>query len=229
MSLKRILKWTVKTEPEVFTPIYEKMRPIMVERAIAFQSKHQAQITRIRNLIEQYITNPYLKMSYVSYGQRIAKIAEKYGGKAAIMAAVGELLLWKQRGLDEIMLISIAKLFNLDVTMWIPTLIERIGEGDVVASITETIVIDYVGPLAMISGWLDLSNMEDGDEVIIRLYVKTEEAGEYKLYSSDTFTGKQEAPALYLTPKLSAYGYRVTIQQTAGTPKAFHYFFARTA
>ena len=226
-SIKRLVKWVAKTEPDLMDQTYRLMRDIMVERATAFQAKHQAQIIRVRNLVERYVDNPFLKMPYVSYGQRIAKIAEKYQGTAAINAAVGELLLWKHRGLDEIILISIARLFNLDLAMHVPTLVERIAEGAVTASEEETVILDYDGPLAMVSGWIDLSPMREGDEVTIRLYVKLRRGEEYRLYASDQFKGRQEEPAIYLTPKLSAYGYKVTIQQTSGTPKTFSYFFAK--
>lgn len=88
-------------------------------------------------------------------------------------------------------------------------------------------MFEYHG-LAVISGYIDLSNMEDGDEIIIRAYQKIERDGDWKLYRPETFVGRQIETALYVMPRLSAYAFKITIQQTSGTPKTFKYFFVKS-
>jgi hypothetical protein len=66
--------------------------------------------------------------------------------------------------------------------------------------------------------------MEAGDTVVIRLYVKLLN-GEYRRYATQAYTGVQEDPIVYITPKELASAIKVTLQQTSGTYKTFEYLF----
>ena len=94
---------------------------------------------------------------------------------------------------------------------------------------SEQVLLEYAGKISTISGYIDLSNMEAGDTVIIRSYVKIKEGGNYVLYYPATFEGKQVEPALYVLPRVSGFAFKITLQQTAGSYKIFDYLFVKGA
>jgi hypothetical protein len=102
---------------------------------------------------------------------------------------------------------------------------EPFAKGTLVANGSEQVVVEVSGP-ARVSGYISLANMEEGDTVIIRQYVKLLD-GEYKRYASEPYTGVQENPIIYITPKELASAIKVTLQQTSGTYKTFDYLFIK--
>lgn len=81
--------------------------------------------------------------------------------------------------------------------------------------------------LGKMEGYVNLSNLVFGDTAVIRQYQKV--YGEYKQYAEESYSGHQELPAVYITPKSGKDGVKITIQQTAGTLRAFNYCFFREA
>jgi hypothetical protein len=68
---------------------------------------------------------------------------------------------------------------------------------------------------------IDLSNMASGDTVILRAKTIVKSAGSFVTVYSETFTGAQTFPNFYIPPISGRYGYRLTLQQTAGTLRTF--------
>jgi hypothetical protein len=99
-------------------------------------------------------------------------------------------------------------------------------KGTLIADGTEQTLLEFVG-VGVVSGHIDLQNMEEGDVVIIRQYIKVKEDGEYKKYAEETYTGIQELPVIYITPKAVDIAMKITLQQTSGTYKSFDYNFIR--
>jgi len=99
-------------------------------------------------------------------------------------------------------------------------------KGTLIADGTEQTLLEFVG-VGVISGHIDLQNMKEGDVVIIRQYIKVKEDGEYKKYAEETYTGIQELPVIYITPKAVDIAMKITLQQTSGTYKSFDYNFIR--
>ena len=103
-------------------------------------------------------------------------------------------------------------------------------EGSVTMDGTEvTVVLDEItgNPTRHLEGWIDLSPMQNGDSVTIRLYVKTTSTGNYVKYAEETYTDTQSLPALHLVTLPARYGIKITMQQTAGTYRTFNYQFFR--
>jgi len=67
------------------------------------------------------------------------------------------------------------------------------------------------------SGYIFLDQMQTGDEIAIRVYIKDVEDGVYKLREVVVFTDAQDAPAVEIRPIIGKVGIKVTAQQTAGT------------
>ena len=75
------------------------------------------------------------------------------------------------------------------------------------------------------SGYIDLSNMVTDDSVTCKCYIRIKSGGEYILETSETYNDAQTEPALHFPPRQSVYGYKVTLQQTAGTYREFDWVF----
>ncbi|MEM1879169.1 MAG: hypothetical protein QXJ18_05355 [Desulfurococcaceae archaeon] len=99
-----------------------------------------------------------------------------------------------------------------------------VKEGVVEADGTEQTVVEALGPMSL-EGYIDLSEMQEGDAVIIKRYVRMTQDGEYKLHASDEYYGRQTEPIVRLPPISGLYGIKVTLQQTSGTYRAFRYLF----
>jgi len=92
----------------------------------------------------------------------------------------------------------------------------------------ETIVVE-LGPFSddwMVEGYIDLSGLQSGDAAEVREYIALDGAN-YRLLYSATVGGPAPQPAVRFHTKtlLSSMKYKVTVKQTAGTPKNVPYCF----
>jgi len=80
---------------------------------------------------------------------------------------------------------------------------------------------DYI-----IEGQIDLSNMADGDEVIIRVYIAVDGTNQ-RLSDEIKFTDAQDIPVVRILAHTLLHNakFRVTITQTKGTLRSFPYSF----
>jgi len=102
----------------------------------------------------------------------------------------------------------------------------HLGSGNFKASSSEEIVFEYMrNEPFTISGYINLKNMDDGDEVWIRQYVKLAVDDEYSLYAEEEYQGKQKEPLIHIEKLPAMRGIKVTIQQTKGEPKYFPWEF----
>jgi len=76
----------------------------------------------------------------------------------------------------------------------------------------------------MVVGYLNLSNMQRGDELLVKEYMDLG-LGVYNRYISARFKDKQDDPIVMITPKyFTDYDkYKLTITQTAGVPRQIPY------
>lgn len=74
--------------------------------------------------------------------------------------------------------------------------------------------------------WVDLSNMDQNDTTILRVYYRIRDGGDLQLWDSQSFTGVNgglangiELTDVTLLP--NRHGFQITLQQTAGTNRAY--------
>jgi len=79
--------------------------------------------------------------------------------------------------------------------------------------------------LGKVTGYINLSQMEFGDEIVIRQYFRIRNGGPWGIYSQDTYSNIQATPTCYVDTKECHFGVRVTLEQTAGVYKNFEYDF----
>ena len=114
----------------------------------------------------------------------------------------------------------------LEIVQVEPSRLDAFHDGMVLADGTEQIILEY-DEVARIMGYVDLGNMWDGDVVVICQYLRVRPRGEFRKYAEEKYEHAQKIPVLYLKPKESDYGVKVTLQQTAGFLKSFDYNFIR--
>ena len=102
--------------------------------------------------------------------------------------------------------------------------LEEHSVGTLPADGTEQTLAEAVG-LMTFEGYVDLANMEVGDTVIIREYVKLKSEGTYRLFDSATYSDAQTKPALHVVKLPAKYGIKVTLEQTAGVNRDYDYNF----
>ena len=83
--------------------------------------------------------------------------------------------------------------------------------------------------LGQLEGFIDLANMQSGDGITIKEYIKLKSGGTYRLYDSASYSGAQSLPALHVVKLPAKYGAKVTLEQTAGTNRDYDYNFFKEA
>jgi hypothetical protein len=141
---------------------------------------------------------------------------------SAIVAAVAEL----EAKLD-------SPVFGLAVIKaLIDALNSPIFEAPVDASIimdgTEQVLLEKTdGVIALVDGYVDLSNMAGGDTIVIRQYMKVKTGGAYVKYADETYVGAQAIPLIYISAKPASIAIKVTAEQTAGVNRSLDCQFGR--
>lgn len=87
----------------------------------------------------------------------------------------------------------------------------------------EDVVFEVTDYKRHIEAYLDMSNMQAGDHVDVRQYVKIASGGAYVQYAEIPYDDAQDYPMLWITPKPNSYGIKVTAQQTIGAHRTFTY------
>ncbi len=127
--------------------------------------------------------------------------------------------------LSVITLTVMVSLFNQILERMAPKL-SKIGSGILEADGTEQPVFEHeeAEPF-IISGYINLKNMEVGDTVTINQYVKLSEDEDYTLYLGETYTNSQTEPLKHVDKLPTIKGIKITLQQTSGTLKAYSWEF----
>lgn len=96
----------------------------------------------------------------------------------------------------------------------------------VIADGTEQTLLEFTR-LGRISGNVDLSNMQAGDTVIIRQYMKVTTNGGWKKYMQESYTDLQSNPLIYITSKETDFGVKITLEQATGVMREYEYNFIK--
>jgi hypothetical protein len=100
------------------------------------------------------------------------------------------------------------------------------SSGTIAANGTEQTVYENAAPTA---NWIpdnlyiDLTNMALGDTIDIKVYCIIKVGGSYVLFDSQNYTGAQSVDGITIKGVPNRYGYKVTLQQTAGTNRNYDY------
>lgn len=232
--IERAQMWDAKVRGDVYATQLSATKPLALPKVASYMATHEHLISVVKSVVGRFGTEASRTQEYMWYAEKLEKIARTYKDKALQVQADSLYLWYVSRGMNDVVLRSIAQALGIRISpigeimerVLSPLLLKILAEGSITADGSEQTILEYHG-LAMISGYIDLSSMDEDDEVVVRAYTIIERGGEFKLYSSKPFTGRQAEPALYVLPRLSAYGFKVTIQQTKGSHKTFKYLFVK--
>ena len=101
---------------------------------------------------------------------------------------------------------------------------ETFASGTITADGSEQTIAE-IDETVRISGYISLSNMQAGDTVVIRQYMKINAS--YEKYKEESYSDSQSEPLIYVQPKEIASSTKITIQQTAGVYRDFDYEFIK--
>lgn len=104
--------------------------------------------------------------------------------------------------------------------------LKPLSSGTLTADGSEQTLVEYTA-LGKVIGYMDLSQMQAGDVVLISQYMKLKSGGAYKMYAQEQYTGAQGVPILYIQPKESNFGVTISLHQTSGVFKSYDYNFLK--
>ena len=97
-------------------------------------------------------------------------------------------------------------------------------ESTLTANGTEQTVWDVTTGTKFLMGQIDLQLMQSGDTVVIKRYIKVRSSSTLITEWKDTYTDAQTDMNVINFPPLSPVSeYKVTLQQTTGTNRAYDY------
>jgi len=233
---QRSRMWDAKMSPSIIAAHLESTKQLGLEKMQYYQAAYQHILDTVKQILWARGVETHLVHEYTWYALELWQLTQRFKGNALRLEAEGTYLRYMYRGRDKLVLREIASALGIKLSSD-EEIFERLGavvavpreviaEGTLEADGTEQTVVEYT-ELAVVHGYIDLQNMETGDEVVIRAYVKFGPGKPYKKYAEETYSGPQSLPAQYVLPRLTVYGIKVTLQQTAGTYKSFDYVFVK--
>lgn len=93
------------------------------------------------------------------------------------------------------------------------------SNGTITSSASEQNLFDVTAD-AHFATYVFRHNMQAGDTVTIKVYVLDENTATMRLYQTESYSEVQADPALFI-PFMPTKQYRVSIQRTAGTDRAY--------
>lgn len=84
---------------------------------------------------------------------------------------------------------------------------------------SEQTLVEY-NDVGKVSGYVSLGEMQAGDEVRLRQYMLIN--GIFEKYADEMYSDEQDIPVIYITPKETDKGLKVTLQQITGVLRRYH-------
>lgn len=236
LPTQRAKLWNAKMRGDVYAQYLEATKVDALAKMQSYQVTYQHILEMVKSILWHRGVETHLVQEYMWYALELWQLTQRYKSKALIKESEATYLKYLYKGRDKLALREIASSLgiklstdedifkNLGVEIAVPR--EVIAEGTLTADGTEQTVVEYT-KLAVVHGYIDLQNMQTGDQVVIRAYVKFGPGKPYKKYAEETYTDAQSLPALYVLPRLTVYGIKITLQQTAGTYRDFDYMFVK--
>lgn len=237
--------WDKKMNPDAYKTILNATKSMAMERVISYQTTHEQLIAMVKRIVEQFGLEGSKTHEYMWYAEKMWKLTQTYKSKALQNEADFLYLYYRCKGDNDVVLRAIAQslgikispiediINRLGVQVGVGEVLRKIAEGTITADGSEQTILEYTGDISRIEGYIDLSELRSSipapqDTVIIRVYVKIKSDGGFVLQDVGTFRGVQTDPALWIMPRMSGYGLKVTLQQVEGSYRTFSYLFIKS-
>lgn len=222
--------------PDLYPEILKSTKPLAIDRVARYQYTHELLIDKVKQSLASFPEDYAITQEYMWFAQRLWGALQRYTSSALQKEVDATYLYYLAKGLKDVPMRLVARSLGLKISpievimekIMAPVLMNVVSKGTIVASDEEQLILDYTGDISVIQGYIDLSKMDIGDTIEVKLYVKIKPDGDYKLYKTETYIAPLSEELLYVLPRLSGYGLRVTIRQIAGSFKSFDYLFAKS-
>jgi len=120
------------------------------------------------------------------------------------------------------------KLYNGTEWVYLGMPIEVVSEGTHTPSAlnTEETVFETTEK-GKYCGYVSVKNLADGDTVEMKLYLILKSGGSYELYDTVTLSNAQTETVVPIYETPIVYGFKLTLNQTAGTIRSYDYIILR--
>jgi len=216
-------KWKIKTDPALLCPKLEAIHDLSSNIIAKTYDTIDRLYIDCSKILDKYGIVGSNRTIYRAFMEELYHICNTFTGESRNIQASAIYSKYLFYGCDGNVLIEICKMFNIEMKV---SILKTYSKGTLFADGSEQTLLEFIG-IGVISGHVDLQNMEDGDVVTIRYYIKLKEGGEYKLYEEETYVGVQGKPVVHFKPVAVDVALKITLQQTAGTYKSFDYNFIR--
>ena len=98
--------------------------------------------------------------------------------------------------------------------------IAPLKSGNLHADGSEQTMLEYVGS-GRITGYVDLSQMQAGDSITVRQYIRVLPGGSWSKYAEESYSPPYANNTLYVWPRECDYGMKITLQQTLGVLRSY--------
>jgi hypothetical protein len=227
-------KYAVKYDPALIAQKYASVQEIAIEEETIALIGNKALEKRVKNALLKDSISSLELLPYFYCAENGAALVKKYRGGTLIQEASLLRFKWLIRGLELDLLDKVLFVAGIDVTrllLWnvgAARLPQPLGNGVFTADSSEYLVVELTG-LNRLMGYINLKNMQAGDTIIIREYVKLLSSSSYSEYDKTLYVGVQVEPVIYFKSKEVQFGVRVTLQQTAGSYRNIEYDFFKEA
>lgn len=92
-------------------------------------------------------------------------------------------------------------------------------DGSTTSTASEANLFDTTGD-AHYGAWIFTHNMQAGDTVIFKVYSKDQNGATMRIWITKTLQDAQTEPA-YFVPFVATKQYKITVQRTSGTDRAY--------
>jgi hypothetical protein len=229
-GMGRVEKWAYKTDPDLIYPILKAGHDIsvsLIKKTYDTIDRYYEDTSRI---LDNHSIIASFRLMYRSYMEELYRIFTTYDHDAALSKASALSAKYMLYNLDINILREIAQLFGLEALVGLEDIIKE-GlaplipssiEGTIVADGTEqNILVDSDTDVHWWEGFIDLSALDDGEQVWMKEYVSVVKPVSYNRYHDEIYTGILTNPVIYIVTKPAKFGLMITIQQLNGTMRSF--------
>ena len=227
-------KYAAKYDSQSIGAKFEQSKAIALQYQGAYIPSLFELKKKVYNALENDGLNSTELLAYFYVAEMGVRLVRKY--KAGTLTLEASLLRfkWLQQGLELELLDRVLFIAGIDISKLLrwnvgaPILPQSLVSGTLTADGTEQLIAEITG-LNRIMGYVNLINLQAGDTVILKQYVKLLYLGSYWKYDEHSYSDVQAEPVVYIRSKESQFGVKITLQQTSGLYRDFEYDFFKEA
>jgi hypothetical protein len=225
-------KWALKTSPDLLFPKLEALHEASSAEIKETYDAIDSMYARVAPILDKYGIVGSARLMYRCFMEECYRITRNFTDKTRDIEATAVYFKYLLYGAEETVLNEICRLFDIIPMGGIDYIAERIAselkgipiEGTIVADGSEqTILESSETETHYFAGYVDLSELAAGEQVIMKEYVSLVLPVDYKSYHDETYTGVLSNPVLFIYTRPARCGLKLTMKQISGTHRNFKF------